>query len=195
MKKKNTSHHRKLIRILLVVLIIGIPIISSVALAWNDCPFGLVDDPFPGLCSRYVDTDGDGICDRSQLAPEERSQSQENTDASTTNQQSIVDTKYFFIPIAVCMIVIYSLSLLLSKKKKIKVSIHRKIWNVLLLITFLVTGILGLLLVFRVSFSLAIPYLSDLLFWHVEFGIAMTMISIFHIIWHWNYFKKMVTKK
>ncbi len=195
MKKKNTPRHRKLIRILLVALIIGIPIISSVALAWNDCPFGLVDDPFPGLCSRYVDTDGDGICDRSQLAPEERSQFQEDTDASTTNQQSIVDTKYFFIPIAVCMILIYSLSLLLSKKKKITVSIHRKIWNVLLLITFLVTGILGLLLVFRVSFSLAIPYLSALLFWHVEFGIAMTMISIFHIIWHWNYFKKMITKK
>jgi hypothetical protein len=195
MEKKNTPQQRKLIRILLAVLIIVIPIISSMALAWNDCPFGLINDPFPGLCSRYIDTDGDCICDRSQLASEERLQFQENTDVSTTNQQSIVTTKYFFIPIAVCMILIYSLSLLLSKKKKITVSTHRKIWNVLLLITFLVTGILGLLLVFRVSFSLAVPYLSTLLYLHVEFGIAMTMISIFHIVWHWNYFKKIISKK
>lgn len=31
------------------------------------CPFGLVDDPYPGQCRRYVDRNGDGICDLSQL--------------------------------------------------------------------------------------------------------------------------------
>ena len=35
-------------------------------LAWDDCPLGLVDDPYPGACRRYVDTNGDGICDHSQ---------------------------------------------------------------------------------------------------------------------------------
>jgi hypothetical protein len=29
------------------------------------CPFGLVDDPYPGRCRRYVDSNGDGICDYS----------------------------------------------------------------------------------------------------------------------------------
>jgi hypothetical protein len=29
------------------------------------CPFGLVNDPYPGECRRYVDLDGDGICDLS----------------------------------------------------------------------------------------------------------------------------------
>jgi hypothetical protein len=29
------------------------------------CPFGLVNDPYPGKCRRYVDRDGDGICDLS----------------------------------------------------------------------------------------------------------------------------------
>lgn len=29
------------------------------------CPFGLVNDPYPGHCSRYVDLDGDGFCDYS----------------------------------------------------------------------------------------------------------------------------------
>jgi hypothetical protein len=30
------------------------------------CPYGLVDDPYPGECNLYIDTDGDGICDLSQ---------------------------------------------------------------------------------------------------------------------------------
>jgi hypothetical protein len=29
------------------------------------CPFGLVNDRYPGRCRRYVDADGDGICDYS----------------------------------------------------------------------------------------------------------------------------------
>lgn len=29
------------------------------------CPFGLVNDPYPGQCPRYSDLDGDGICDYS----------------------------------------------------------------------------------------------------------------------------------
>ena len=29
------------------------------------CPSGLVDDPYPGRCHRYVDSNGDGVCDYS----------------------------------------------------------------------------------------------------------------------------------
>jgi hypothetical protein len=29
------------------------------------CPYGLVNDPYPGQCRRYVDQNGDGICDLS----------------------------------------------------------------------------------------------------------------------------------
>jgi hypothetical protein len=29
------------------------------------CPFGLVNDPYPGRCKRYRDSNGDGICDYS----------------------------------------------------------------------------------------------------------------------------------
>lgn len=32
----------------------------------NTCPYGLENDPYPGRCFRYVDTNNDGICDRSQ---------------------------------------------------------------------------------------------------------------------------------
>jgi len=53
--------------------------------AWDNCPLGLEDDPYPGECKRYIDTDGDGICDRSQPAPENR-----NTN-TTSNQENIIE--------------------------------------------------------------------------------------------------------
>ncbi|HEY88686.1 MAG TPA: hypothetical protein G4N98_03000 [Thermoflexia bacterium] len=32
----------------------------------TDCPFGLVNDPYPGECGRYVDQNENGICDHSE---------------------------------------------------------------------------------------------------------------------------------
>lgn len=31
-----------------------------------ECPNGLVNDTYPGLCGRYIDQNTDGICDLSQ---------------------------------------------------------------------------------------------------------------------------------
>lgn len=42
---------------------------------WNQCPRGTSDGPAPGACGLYVDTDKDGICDRSHPPPGERTQS------------------------------------------------------------------------------------------------------------------------
>ena len=56
--------------VILAVLMMALALVSApVALAWDDCPKGLVDDPYPGACSRYVDTNDDGICDHSQPEP------------------------------------------------------------------------------------------------------------------------------
>jgi hypothetical protein len=56
------------------ISVLFVPLLLSVGsvYAWDDCPFGKVNDPYPGECGRYVDTDGDDICDRSQPAPEDR---------------------------------------------------------------------------------------------------------------------------
>lgn len=59
--------------IILSTLIFILVAFSSISIyAWDNCPFGIEDDPYPGECKRYIDTDGDGICDRSQPAPEDR---------------------------------------------------------------------------------------------------------------------------
>jgi hypothetical protein len=50
-------------------------LLSLPAYAWNDCPFGLIDDPSPGRCRLYIDSNNDRICDRSQKEPEKKADS------------------------------------------------------------------------------------------------------------------------
>ncbi|WP_456371517.1 hypothetical protein [Methanocaldococcus sp.] len=54
---------RKLLTILLFLSIL------TLSYAWNDCPFGKVNDPYPGMCRMYIDTNHDGICDHSEPPP------------------------------------------------------------------------------------------------------------------------------
>ncbi len=105
------------------------------------------------------------------------------------NKQS--EERYHLLLISLFLIILYAITHILSKKKIISVINHRKIWNILLLITFLISGILGILLVIRINFGIAIPLPFNILFWHVEVGIAMFVISIFHTLWHWAYFKNL----
>lgn len=53
------------------------------------CPYGMVNDPFPGNCSRYVDLNGDGICDLSQTVTTAATSDQTttSTDDSATSPQ------------------------------------------------------------------------------------------------------------
>jgi uncharacterized integral membrane protein len=205
-------------------------LIPMISLAWDDCPYGEIDCPDPGECSRYIDTDNDGICDHSQPAPADRETGGEsgeetdldlsgegrelndsyelatNKDLEIKDQQvqevvtEVVNEKksgrsYHLLPISLILIVLYIISHILSKKKVISVINHRKFWNILLLITFLASGISGILLVIKVNFGIVISAPFNMLFFHVETGIAMAVISIFHIIWHWAYFKSFVKFK
>ena len=102
---------------------------------------------------------------------------------------------YHLLPISLLLVLLYSISHILSKKKIISIVNHRRIWNILLLITFLISGILGILLILRINFGWIIPLPFNILFWHVEVGIAMFIISIFHISWHWAYFKNILRTK
>ena len=55
------------------------------------CPYGLVNDPYPGQCPRYIDANGDGICDLSQASTTSTTDSDtstSNTDSSTQDTQT-----------------------------------------------------------------------------------------------------------
>lgn len=65
---------------------------------------------------------------------------------------------------------------------------NRKLWNVLLLFSFLATGLIGLLMVIKINYKLQIPYYEALLSYHVYFGIGMFLVGIIHFWWHLNYY-------
>lgn len=99
-----------------------------------------------------------------------------------------MSTHYNVSPIAIALFVIYAVSFVLYKTRRIRVSTHRKIWNVLLLVTFLTTAVFGLILAIRRDYVLLWNSPVNLLFWHVEAGVAMTLVSIFHLSWHFSYY-------
>lgn len=99
--------------------------------------------------------------------------------------------KYHFIPIFVATLIAYIVSTVLVKTDVWSKPTHRKIWNVLLCITFLVSGLLGLLLAIFINCQYYPESYIAFLRLHVEFGIAMAIISIFHILWHLTYFKNL----
>ena len=81
----------KKVILLAIIVILGFTMAPGSVSAWDDCAKGLVDDPYPGECARYVDTDNDGICDHSQPAPEDREASGQSDGATTDGLVSSPD--------------------------------------------------------------------------------------------------------
>ena len=100
-----------------------------------------------------------------------------------------MNSSYYLLTISVIVFVAYIISFFLSRISIIKKSTHKKVWNLLLLITFLITAILGIILVIQINYKLNFPLINKILIWHVNFGISMTIIAIFHLSWHLKYFK------
>lgn len=120
---------------------------------------------------------------------------------SATTSQSIttqvIATKslspYHFWWLLVVTLILYVFSTLLVKSKKVKKATHRKIWNFILLVTCLVSCLLGVYIVLAKMYGWTMNYMT-LLKLHVDFGIVMTIVAIIHILWHIRYFKNMIKK-
>ncbi|MDD4308153.1 MAG: cytochrome b/b6 domain-containing protein [Thermoplasmata archaeon] len=171
-------------------------LLATVAAAWNDCPYDRVNDPYPGLCRRYVDTNRDGYCDHSQISatastePIDVGEEDTGTEEPDALKQSILGTNtYHIIPMMIIFSILYAVTYAFSKKGIINIADHRKIWNWALLATFLIAGILGLILAACINYGWTVPFSTTTLLIHVDIGIAMSVISVFHILWHWNYWK------
>ena len=78
---------RKIIFVLLLFIML-----PANALAWDDCPRDEIDCPYPGDCNKYVDTDNDKICDRSQPAPEDRNDGATITMAVSSSSTKMPET-------------------------------------------------------------------------------------------------------
>jgi len=96
---------------------------------------------------------------------------------------------YALIPIGIAIVILYALTFLLYRAGIIQKKSHRQIWNSGLLLAFIFTAVLGLLLAVQVNYKMEIPWIKELLVWHVDFGIGMSLIAVFHFSWHWRYFR------
>jgi len=99
-----------------------------------------------------------------------------------------MNAPYLLVPIGLVLLVTYSMSLLFSRFNLISKVLHRKIWNYGLLLTFGSAAVLGLLMVVQINYRVDVPWTEVVLRWHVNLGIAMSFIGIFHFIWHWKYY-------
>jgi hypothetical protein len=194
-----------------VLVVILILLLTPIAVyAWNDCPYGIIDDPFPGQCARYVDTNNDGLCDHSQSHPQGTVTSNSTTENQTGNglkkgqsQQNNTTTfsdikepnpipkeTYFLIPLAVTITILYLVTYLLFLENKLKRRKFYRIWNYVLSISFVVSAVTGVLLIIFINYGVQTPWNDSIDFWHAEFAIVMAFSTIFHIHLYWNQFKK-----
>jgi hypothetical protein len=179
------------------------------------------NDPFPGNCSRYIDTNSDNICDRSQTEIQDREnliisnkieEEVENENqkeyplkltlqgeaATITEPSSNLFSKrktlsnYHFIEISLVVLLIYFGSRFLTRKLKISVVKERKFWNTILLFSFIGSAGIGMILVFIRDLDWFKFINFNILFWHVEFSIIMSLISVFHAFWHLKYYLSIV---
>jgi len=97
-------------------------------------------------------------------------------------------TSYNVLTILITVLFFYFITFTLTKIKKIKITTHRKIWNYILLFSFLFSCILGLVIATILDLKIYTPLYLNILWVHVELGIVMTTISIFHILWHLKYY-------
>ncbi len=101
---------------------------------------------------------------------------------------------YNLILISALTLGLYAVTFALVKTNKMKKATHRKIWNILLLITALVSCLLGFFLVIQINYNLKMDWLWTVKLYHVQFGISMTLIAVIHIVWHINYWKSYFKK-
>ncbi|MEN8252516.1 MAG: hypothetical protein ABFQ53_02985 [Patescibacteria group bacterium] len=178
----------------------------------------------PGRCGRYIDTNSDHICDHSQPAPitkttitpksvpepqiEDEIVAEEKVPAQATvveKSNDVVDaTKQDYnkvekevYPLFITFVLtglLYGVTYLLAKNKTITVLTHRKIWNSVLTVSFFATAGLSIILIIRINSGQALALPFDALYWHVVTGIVMMTVSMFHIGWHWKYYKNLFRK-
>lgn len=169
---------------ILIVILLVIPLVTS-----TTCPRGLVNDTYPGACNLYTDSNKNNICDYSEQ-PSQQSQTISSQQSNTQNSNIKINTiKYNITLITIITILLYLATYFLSKKNKISQVTHKKIWNFLLLITFIITAFTSIFYLLKLEYNINLSLPINISFLHIEIGYIMILISIFHMLWHLPYFK------
>lgn len=106
-----------------------------------------------------------------------------------------MNSPYFLIPITLAIVLYYLLGSLMVQSGIISVSVHRRFWNFILLFVFLGCALLGVLLTININYKLGWSFVKVLLVWHVQLGIAMSVVAFIHTLWHSSYFSRHLSFK
>ncbi len=101
---------------------------------------------------------------------------------------------YEFVPVSLIIIILYAISYVLYKESVITEAMHAKIWNIAIFVMGLILATIGLLISIFAEYGLSIAVNALMVFWHVEIGIVVFIIALFHIHLHWERFKKITLK-
>lgn len=180
-----------------LILLISLIIFSQTAIAWDDCPFGYTDDPYPGVCPRYIDTNKDGLCDHSQSKPSlvQNDPIETTGDATKESEEYSAGIPWYENENLIIMLISLSMTLIgisitsyLKENDIIPAWKTRIIWNILLLVFFLPSSISGILLVTQTSFPLPQTLLLPILKIHTVSSFFFMWISGYHILLHPKYY-------
>jgi len=164
--------------------------------AYDDCPYGIEDDPYPGICGRYIDRDDDGICDHSESEPvfEAQSDSQSLSESQSASIEGVpLQDNENLVKLVISFIIIIIVYFLLhyaAKAKLLSKTKERLIWNILLLIFFLPSVLTGIFLILMVSFPFLRDYGLFFLDLHNVTSYFFMWICAYHIIVHTRYYIK-----
>ena len=86
------------------------------------------------------------------------------------------------LPFTVGYILTYSL----YRLNLIKKSIHVNIWNMIIGLAFLISAGAGFILLIMLELGLTLPISQPLLYWHVELGVTLVLVTIFHFHTYWK---------
>jgi spermidine synthase len=95
---------------------------------------------------------------------------------------------YHVIATGLTIIVLYLLSYFFYRSGIYSLQFHRKLWNSVLAIAFIISALSGIFLALQVTYKWDIPIIKAILKWHVEIGIGLSATGLFHFLWHSSYF-------
>jgi predicted membrane-bound spermidine synthase len=102
---------------------------------------------------------------------------------------------YHVIGTGLIAILLYLISYIYYRLGFFSVLFHRKLWNSLLAVAFIVTALAGIFMALQNNYKWDLPFVKSIVRWHAEFGIGMAFTGIFHFIWHLSYFGKIFKKQ
>ncbi|MCE5215259.1 MAG: hypothetical protein LLF83_11145 [Methanobacterium sp.] len=196
-----------------------IPALAALALSGisnaASCPYGMVD--CTGQCGRFIDGDGNGICDLSLTSSSTSdtltSQDPANTDNSQTTTPDNLDhgntnattdpgndgsggffgdgDTYYILPISLLLIIGYLFTYYLFKKGILKRNKQKRIWNLLLTAGYIGTSGTGIILAILINLGIKTALNPSINFWHAELSILMVIGTLIHVHIYWKSFKNM----